>query len=203
MSSADTSRPHLRAGRKQDGDIDRRVLEVANHYLSSGGFSSMSLAMIAKEAGTTRQAIYRRWSSREALANDALALSHVPGRSEVNDDPFQDLVLELQDFQHGVSKPGRLSLVGTMLQDITPDDAKANYQALIIAPRRQRIRSILQRAQGQGLISADADLDIAVTFATGSWYARALAGEAIPDAWPQRTAALLWRSVGGTPPRDV
>ncbi len=33
---------------------------------------------------------------------------------------------------------------------------------------------------------------------TGSWYARALAGDSPPPDWPARTAALIWRAVGGT-----
>jgi hypothetical protein len=43
----------------------------------------------------------------------------------------------------------------------------------------------------------DADLDVAVTMGTGSWYARDLAGDGPPPGWPARTAALIWRAVGG------
>jgi hypothetical protein len=55
----------------------------------------------------------------------------------------------------------------------------------------------LERAQRLGLIDADADLEVAVTMCTGSWYARALAGSALPQNWPRRTATLIWRAVGG------
>jgi hypothetical protein len=40
---------------------------------------------------------------------------------------------ELTDFQRGVSKPGRLSLVGTMLQDSTDAKLRARYQERVIA----------------------------------------------------------------------
>jgi len=63
------------------------------------------------------------------------------------------------------------------------------------------VRLILERAQRLGLIDADADLDVVVTMGTGSWYARALAGQPPPRNWPQRTAALVWAAVGGIPPR--
>ena len=107
---------------------------------------------------------------------------------------------ELANFQRGVSRPGRLSLAGTMLQDSVEADVRARYQAQIVAPRRRRLRVILERAQRLGLIDTDADLDVAVTMCTGSWYARALAGSRPPRNWPVRTAALVWRAVGGTPP---
>ncbi|MDO0939036.1 TetR-like C-terminal domain-containing protein [Streptomyces sp. DG2A-72] len=79
-------------------------------------------------------------------------------------------------------------------------EVRARYQAQVIAPRRRRLRGILEQAQLLGLIDADADIEVAVTMATGSWYARALAGSPPPPEWPRRTAALLWRSLGGTPP---
>ncbi len=46
-------------------------------------------------------------------------------------------------------------------------------------------------------IDSDADLEVAITLCTGSWYARALAGLPPPPDWPGRTAALVWRAVGG------
>ena len=67
-------------------------------------------------------------------------------------------------------------------------------------PRRRRILAILKRAQELGLID-DADLEFAVTMCTGSWYGRALAGVAPPENWPARTAALVWRAIGGNPAR--
>ena len=90
-----------------------------------------------------------------------------------------------------------------MLQDATAPEARARYQARVIAPRRARIRAILEHAGQLGLIDADADLEVAVSLCTGSWYARALAGQPPPENWPARTAALVWRSVGGiVPPAD-
>jgi hypothetical protein len=82
----------------------------------------------------------------------------------------------------------------------TAPEARARYQAQVIAPRRARIRAIFERAQGFRLIDGDADLEVAVTMCTGSWYARALAGAAPPVNWPARAAALAWRAVGGTVP---
>jgi hypothetical protein len=115
-----------------------------------------------------------------------------------SENPFRDLIAELADFQRGVSRPGRLSLVGTMLQERTDPDLRARYQKRVIAPRRRRIRAILDRAQQLGLIDPNADLDLAMTFPTGSWYARALAGQRPPRNWPERTARLIWRAVGGS-----
>jgi AcrR family transcriptional regulator len=193
----------VRRGRVRDPDIDARILAVAHRQLSAVGYEAMSLAAVAHQAGTTRQALYRRWPTKASLAAAAVQAAADAEPEVSSQDPLADLVAELADFQRGVSRPGRLSLVGTMLQDSTAPELLARYRAQVIAPRRGRILAILQRAQQLGRIAPDADLEIAIAVGTGSWYARALAGLPPPPDWPTRTAALVWRAVGGTVPRPA
>jgi AcrR family transcriptional regulator len=194
------SEPAVGVGRARDPGIDSRVLEAAARQLAAFGYDGMSVAAVAEEAGTTRQAVYRRWPGKAELGAAAMAAFADLTTGLETSDPFGDLVAELTDFQRGVSRPGRLSLVGTMLQDGTDPGVRARYQAQVIAPRRRRLGLILERAQRLGLIPADADLEVALTMCTGPWYARALAGAEPPPNWPRRTAPLVWRAVGGTPP---
>jgi AcrR family transcriptional regulator len=189
-----------RRGRTRDPGIDARILAVASRRLATSGYDALSLSAVAAEANTTRQALYRRWPTKDSLASAALSEAEDAGPAGSSEDPLTDLIAELTDFQRGVSRPGRLSLVGTMLQEATGPEARARYQARVIAPRRRRIRAILERAQLLRLIDGDTDLDVAVTLATGSWYARALAGDPPPPQWPKRSAHLVWRAVGGTVP---
>jgi AcrR family transcriptional regulator len=188
------------------------VLGAAARHLALHGYQAMSLAAVAEEAGTTRQALYRRWHNKAELAAAVVAeLSEAgaPAGALTEDvlggegaDPFTDLVAELTDFQRGVSHKGRLSLVGTMLQDTTDAEVRARYQARVIAPRRARLRVILERGVALGVLDPEADLEVALTMCTGSWYGRALAGDAVPRDWPWRSAALVWRALGGaTPPK--
>jgi AcrR family transcriptional regulator len=202
MTSQSSTTP-VRRGRVRDPDIDARILAVAHRQLSAVGYEAMSLAAVAHQAGTTRQALYRRWPTKASLAAAAVQAAADAEPEVSSQDPLADLVAELADFQRGVSRPGRLSLVGTMLQDSTAPELLARYRAQVIAPRRGRILGILRRAQQLGRIAPDADLEIAITLGTGSWYARALAGLPPPPDWPTRTAALVWRAVGGTVPRPA
>lgn len=197
----DAPRKPSRRGRRRDPQIDARVLAVASTQLARVGYEALSVAAIAEEAGTTRQAVYRRWPTKATLASAALQHVTDDAAAERSSDPYADLVAELANFQHGVSRSRRLSLVGTMLQDNTDPALRARYRERVVKPRRRRLRAILDRARDQGLIDPDADLEVAVTLCTGSWYARALAGSPPPPRWPERTAALVWRAVGGTPSR--
>jgi AcrR family transcriptional regulator len=190
----------IRYGRARDPTIDARVLAVANRHLSRHGYEAMSLTAVAHEADTTRQALYRRWPTKASLAAAALTATIETLEVAPSEDPLADLTAELANFERGVSRPGRLSLVGTMLQDSTAPEALNRYREHVVAPRRARIRAVLDRARDLGLVDADVELEVAVTMCTGSWYALALAGTPPPLNWPTRTAALVWRAVGGSTP---
>jgi AcrR family transcriptional regulator len=187
-----------RVGRTRDTAIDARVLTVAKRHLSRDGYEGMSISAVAQEAGTTRQALYRRWPTKADLAAAAIGSIEDPGTPDTpHDGPLAALVAELEDFVRGISMPGRMSLVGAMLQETADPGVVERYQARVIAPRRTRIMGILRDAQRLELIDRDADLEVAVTMCTGSWYGRALAGDPPPSDWPWRAAALVWRAVGG------
>lgn len=186
-------------GRPRDTTIDERVLEQARHQLASGGYESLSLAAVAEAAGTTRQAVYRRWRSKADLATAAIASLSAAAERTPTDDPFADLVTELRAFRTGISRPDGLSMIGTMLLSSTDPVLVELFRERIVTPRRERLLAILRRARDQGRLAPDADLELATGMFTGSWYALALAGRRPPRDWPQRTAALIWRGCGGDP----
>lgn len=176
------------------------MLAAARHHLATHGYDAMSVSAVALDAGTTRQAVYRRWPTKADLATAAIAsLSAVASRPDT-DDPYADLVAELAAFARGVGRPNGLSMVGSMLQDSVDPELRRLYRERIVAPRRARLRAILRRARDAGLVDAGADLDLAVAACTGTLYALELAGAPIAGSWPRRCAALVWRGAGGTPP---
>jgi AcrR family transcriptional regulator len=189
-----------RAGRPRDRSIDDRVLEVARRHLAKHGYEAMSLAAVAEEAGTTRQALYRRWSGKADLATAAIAAMSRAEERRPSGDPYADLVRELEAFRRGISRPDGISMVGAMLVESTDPRLRALYRERIVAPRRARLREILERARDGGLLDPDADIDVALGSLTGNWYGTALAGDPPPARWAERVARLVWRGLGGEPP---
>jgi AcrR family transcriptional regulator len=189
-----------RRGRPRDPEIDVRVLEVARRHLARSGYAAMSLAAVAEEAGTTRQALYRRWPSKADLATAAIAAMSRASERPPTPDPYADLVRELTAFRVGISRPDGLSMVGTMLGASTAPRLVALYRERVVAPRRARLREILERGRSAGLLDAAADIDVGLSMLTGSWYAHALTGSPPVPRWPERAAALVWRALGGAPP---
>lgn len=197
MESDLSSPPCAGRGRRRDASIDARILSAARRQLACLGYEAMSLASVAEEAGTTRQALYRRWPDKAQLAAQAVCPRETLAALCVSDDPRADLEAELTEFERAMSAPEVRSLAGTMLQDATDAASRAEYGRRVITPRLERIRVILEHARGLGLIDADADVEVAVTLPTGAWYERQLADLSAPADWPARTAALIWRALGG------
>ena len=112
-------------------------------------------------------------------------------------DPRADLERELDDFQQTMAAPSHMSLAGTMLQDATDPKSREQYRRHVIEPRLERIRAILEHARDVGLLDPDADIEMALTLATGGWYERHLAGFGAGDDWSRRTADLVYRALGG------
>jgi AcrR family transcriptional regulator len=187
-------------GRPRDPAIDDRILEVARRHLAREGYDAMTLTAVAEEAGTTRQAVYRRWPSKADLATAAIASLAERTHPEPTGDHFADLVAELESFRQGIQRPDGLSMVGTMLVDATDPELVNLFRRRLVVPRRRRIAGILERARGDGLLDVDADIELAVTTCTGSWYARALATDRPLTGWSWRLAELVWRGLGGTVP---
>ncbi|MEM7339462.1 MAG: TetR/AcrR family transcriptional regulator [Actinomycetota bacterium] len=176
------------------------MLAVAREQLAGIGYEAMSLAAIAANAGTTRQALYRRWPTKADLATAAIASMSGHEDRPDSDDPLADLVAELAAFRRGVTRRNGVSLVGTMLQNSADPELVRLFRARLVAPRRTRITHILTRAQAMGKLAPDADIEFATAAATGVLYAQALSGSPARTRWADRAAALVWRACGGTPP---
>jgi AcrR family transcriptional regulator len=184
-------------GRRRDVAIDVRILAAARRQLACLGYEGMSIASVADEACTTRQALYRRWPDKAQLAAEAIAVTVPLDALCVSADPRADLERELDDFQQAMTAPSHMSLAGTMLQDATDPKSREQYRRHVIEPRLERIRAILEHARDVGLLDHDADIEMAVTLATGGWYERHLAGFDAPADWSSRTANLVYRALGG------
>lgn len=198
MSSSLASGPPTPQGRPRDTSIDAAVLEATLRHLARDGFTGLSLAAVAHDAGTTRPTVYRRWKDKSALAVDAVAHLARVDPPDLTGEPFVDLVAELEHFRHCITDAGALPLAGLMLGDGVSEEVRRQYASEIVAPRRARIRACLTAAIDRGALPGDADLLIATSFLTGSWYSLALVGAQVPPDWAERTASLVWRACGGT-----
>lgn len=68
---ADPSIVDKAPGRPRDPRIDAAILAAAAELVVQVGYSNLTLAAVAERAGTTKSALYRRWSSKAELVHEA------------------------------------------------------------------------------------------------------------------------------------
>ena len=187
-----TSAAAAPSGRPRDAAIDSGVLDAALAELGSKGYAAFSIAAVAEAAGTTRPAVYRRWRDKSALVVDAVARLAAVEPPPVSGDAYTDLVAELDNFAHCISAAGALPLAGLMLSDTIDPQVRTAYLERVVGPRRQRLRAVLESAVAAGDLDPGADLEVAGSFLTGSWYSFHVAGRPVPPDWAGRVAALVW-----------
>jgi len=87
-------RPAGRPGRPRDPSIDPRVLEATRQLLTEQGFDATTVQAIAGRSGVHASAIYRRWSSRIEIIEQAV----FPGFASITVRPTGDLPADLRRF---------------------------------------------------------------------------------------------------------
>ncbi|MEM8745913.1 MAG: TetR/AcrR family transcriptional regulator [Actinomycetota bacterium] len=187
-----------RTGRPRSAALDDAILTAARDVLVESGPNQLTFAEVAARAGTTRPALYRRFGDLDELAVAAVASFGAATTPKVTGHGLTDLVAELRSFRRGITTTHGIALAGAVLAETTSARVAEAYRASVVAPRRTRLRAILDRAAHDGTITADErDRHQLVTMCTGSWYAHALAGERPPKDWPDRTALMVWTAAGG------
>ena len=185
------------AGRPRDTDLDAAILDAARSILVERGVDGLSFAAVAARAGTTRPAIYRRFDDVDTLAVAAIASLSAAAPPIETDDPYADLIAELRSFQRGITSVHGLALAGAVLAGTTSPSVAAAYRATVVAPRRQRLRAVFDRASEAGLIVATpSERARLVAMCTGSWYGHALAGDRPGRNWGHRHRS---RGLAGRP----
>jgi AcrR family transcriptional regulator len=182
-------------GRPRDPAADRAILRAALELLVERGVDQTSIEQIAKRAGVTKVTVYRRWrtkdeilaqaveSAREDLPN--VAADAAPG--ERLTDTIEHL---LPRWGQALADPRHRALTARLLA-AGPDHPALfrAYRDHHVQPRRERARAIMARAQLDGQLDADADLDVLIDMMEGAVLYRLLHDPGPSD--PAETTAYL------------
>jgi AcrR family transcriptional regulator len=94
MATATTARPPRGRGRPRDEAIDERVLAATLALLAEEGYAATTMTAVARRAGVGTPALYRRWSSRTELVENAV----FPGFPDLVVEPTGDLRADVQRY---------------------------------------------------------------------------------------------------------
>jgi AcrR family transcriptional regulator len=150
-----------RTGRPRSSKIDAAILTAALDEFVEVGRLGMTIERIAARAGVARSTVYRRWSSIEELAHDALdsvreAAPPPPGGS-VRD----DLVFMLEYSRHIITATRFGQLLPQLAVEARRDPEEARlYQTSRIGRDRALLAGVMLRGIDEGVIRADIDIDL-------------------------------------------
>jgi AcrR family transcriptional regulator len=147
------------------------------------GYDAFSLEALAARAGVGKATIYRRWSSKEGVAVEALQrfVSRIP--TPDLGDLRADLIAVLTSDATLHSDPRTPALLSSLLAATarSPRIAEAVRQGFV-ASRERALTVILERAKGRGEIPADLDLRLAVELCAGVFLYRTLVSGVATEA---------------------
>lgn len=163
-------------GRPRDPRIDEAVLTATLEVLEESGYVGLSIEEVARRAGTSRPAIYRRWPGRAPLVLAALAT-----RLDVPTPPDTGCTLCDMDESFNIF----LSTYRTISPDVIcslyaecafDPELRERYMATVVEPCRRAVGHTLDRATRRGHLRQDADREQLLDFVGALVHYRALAG---------------------------
>jgi AcrR family transcriptional regulator len=146
------------SGRRRDERADVAIIDAVLDLITNGAtLSGLSLVTIARTAGVSRNSVYRRWKTKDALYLDVLEsinrnLPEVPGRSA-----REDVTMLLAALIERVldKRASHILRALNAEADAFPELHKRYFDE-ILAPRRDAMRAALRR----GITSSEVRPDI-------------------------------------------
>ena len=194
--SVDSSNGESRAGRPRDRKIDAAVLKATLAALDESGYGRLALEDVARRAGTTKPAIYRRWPSRQQLVLAALAQRLGNPRAPDTGCTLCDLDESLRVFVAAFRRmpPG---VIGPLFADCAGDDElRTAFMTALFDPPRAAAREALERARERRDLRNEVDIELILDLIGSLIHYRALFGHApTSDVEIERSVEALLQGI--------
>ncbi|WP_166848903.1 TetR/AcrR family transcriptional regulator [Isoptericola sp. BMS4] len=172
MKAADTAvepAPATRraqGGRPRDASRDVAILDAARELLSEVGYEGTTMDAVAARAGASKATLYRRWTSKEDLAVEAVTCAM--GTIDPGDVPDTGSLAgdlhALERLRRSRRSAATDHLIPGLMAEVRRDpDLARRFHATIVQPKIDQVHAILVRARERGEIPPERDLDLVST----------------------------------------
>jgi AcrR family transcriptional regulator len=168
----------VRRGRPRSDAAHRKILDATRELLSEEGFSDLRLEHVAARAGVGKATIYRRWGSKEALAQELLAELAAPHIAVAeSDDTREELLAAVVNPMRAVTDTPFGPVIRALLSQIAVNPTLGDpFRATVVRARRDEIARVIARGIARGDLRRDADVDVATELLVGPVYFRLMFG---------------------------
>jgi AcrR family transcriptional regulator len=197
-----TDRQAPRVGRPRDPQIDAAVLDATLAVLDESGYGRLTLEQVARRAGATKPAIYRRWPNRQRLVLAALALRLGDARAPDTGCTLCDLDECLKVFVAAFRRMPPDVIVPLFADCAGDRELRAAFMTTLFEPPRAAVKVTLDRAYAQGDLRDDVDRDLVLDLIGSLIHYRVLFGHApTTDAEIERAVEALLQGIATDYPR--
>jgi AcrR family transcriptional regulator len=199
---APTSPETRRPGRPRNPQLEHDLLRATLTLLDESGYGQLALEEVARVAGTTKPAIYRRWPNRQRLVLAALARRLGTAEPPDTGCTLCDLDECLKVFV-GAFRRLPPDVIGPLFADCTRDrELRAAFMTTLFDPPRAAVKATLDRAHARGDLRADVDRDLVLDLIGSLVHYRALFGHApVTDTEIERAVEAILQGVATDYPR--
>ena len=165
-------------GRPRSSAADRAILDAFQQLLSERGFAEVRLEHVAARAGVGKSTLYRRWSSKEALAGQLLAELAAPHINIVETgDTRSELLAAVMNPMRAVTDTPFGPVIRALLSQIAINPKLGDpFRHGVVGARRTEVARIVGRAIDRGDLRADTDPELALELLVGPVYFRVMFG---------------------------
>jgi len=182
-------------GRPRSDRAHRAILDAAREQLIKEGYSALRLEHIAAYAGVGKATIYRRWRSKEELAQALLADLAAPHIAiEETGDTREEMLEAVMNPIRAITESDFGPVIRALLSQIASNPSLGDpFRATVVQARRNEIGRMIARGIERGDLCPDADADIATELLVGPVYFRLMFGGELNRAFAERVVDNVMR----------
>lgn len=185
------------AGRPRDPRIDVAILEATADLLVEIGYAAVTMAAVAERAGTTKTALYRRWSSKAELVHEAAFPAAPTALGEPEGDIEGDVRAMIAATRDVFVTPVVRAALPGLIADMAADaDLNARVVSRFVG-LFDLVRERLEHAIAHGEVHPGVDPARLIEIVGGATLLRILLdpGGPLDDAWVDQAAAIITHGV--------
>jgi AcrR family transcriptional regulator len=189
-----------RPGRRRDESLTPAILDATLQLLREEGYDGLSIEAIARRAGVSRPAIYKRWRSLHDLVLDAArearddgpvfeGIIDVPDTGSLRD----DLLAMMRDSVALHRRMNERGILNGFVAGIVADSSLGPvFRANFMDPDFHRLMVIFDRARARGELRDDADPVTGLELLVGcGFYRSVITRDPLDDAWLEAAIDLV------------
>lgn len=165
-----------RVGRPRDTRLDSALLAATADLIAERGYSAVTLQAVADAAGTSRPALYRRYTDLADLVASMLMerFGLDPGAEDLGGIEAELLAIQQHQRELFNDVVMRKALPGLLADLARSPELARQFHERFLGPRRLSTASILERAVLRGEIAPGTDPEWLCDLITGPMLMRAL-----------------------------